>query len=60
MFGELRREEERLGKEGLVVRDDVGQMVLVSKFGNCIDQELYLNALIVRKEWGDLGKVLTE
>jgi hypothetical protein len=60
VFGELRREEERLGKEGLVVRDDVGQMVLVSKFGNCIDQELYLNALIVRKEWGDLGKVLTE
>ena len=60
MFGELRREEERLGEGVLLVRDEEGQMVLVSKFENCIDQELYLKALIVIKEWGDLGKVLTE
>lgn len=36
----------------LLVRDEEGQMVLVSKFGNCIDQELYLKALIVKAVGG--------
>ena len=42
------------------MRRSDGIQLVINEFENCVDQELYLNALIVSKEWGDLGKVLIE